>query len=193
MGRSKLWLPFGDETLLQRIVRRLSDATAPVLVVAAPRQRLPRLPAGVRVARDPAPGLGPLAGLATGLRVMEPLAPAAFVTSTDAPFLEPAFVRRLCVLFSDEHDAVIVQAAGRLHPLGAIYACRLHRRAAELLARGERQVVALLGGNRTRVVRPAELLADGELAAADPELRSLRNLNTPAQYRRALQDAGHRR
>ena len=36
MGRPKAWLPFGDEVLLQRVVRRIAEAAWPIAVVAAP-------------------------------------------------------------------------------------------------------------------------------------------------------------
>jgi molybdopterin-guanine dinucleotide biosynthesis protein A len=39
---------------------------------------------------------------------------------------------------------------------------------------------------RTLVADNAMLLAGEELAAADPELRSLRNVNTPEEYAAAL-------
>src|SRR5271157_2359743 len=38
MGRSKAWLAFGKETMLQRVVRILSETLSPIIVVAAPDQ-----------------------------------------------------------------------------------------------------------------------------------------------------------
>ena len=38
MGQPKLSLPFGDETMLARVVRRLSEVVKPVVVCAAPGQ-----------------------------------------------------------------------------------------------------------------------------------------------------------
>src|SRR5258708_11619485 len=67
MGRPKAWLPFGPEVMLQRVVRMLSEVVAPIIVVAAPDQDVPALPAGVVVVRDEERGRGPLQGLAAGL------------------------------------------------------------------------------------------------------------------------------
>ena len=67
MGRPKAWLPFGDEVLLQRVVRILQTVFDPIVVVAAPDQELPVLPDSVVVARDDREYLGPLNGLAVGL------------------------------------------------------------------------------------------------------------------------------
>ena len=51
MGTSKALLPFGPETMLQRVVRLLGEVVAPIVVVAASDQTLPDLPPGVIVTR----------------------------------------------------------------------------------------------------------------------------------------------
>ena len=60
MGRPKLSLPFGNETMLARVVRVLSEVVSPIVVVAAVDQELPPLPSDVIVTRDKQPDLGPL-------------------------------------------------------------------------------------------------------------------------------------
>ncbi len=67
MGRPKLSLPFGDETMLGRVVRIVGEVVSPVVVVAAAGQELPALPRETLVARDEIEAQGPLAGLAAGL------------------------------------------------------------------------------------------------------------------------------
>ena len=42
---------------------------------------------------DPREGKGPLQGIAAGLAALKGQAETAFVTSTDLPFLHPAFIR----------------------------------------------------------------------------------------------------
>src|SRR5262245_29573929 len=81
MGRSKAWLPFGGEVLLQRTVRMLSEVVDPVVVVAAPGQELPSLPESVTVARDQEAYLGPLNGLAAGLATLNGRAEVAYLSS----------------------------------------------------------------------------------------------------------------
>ncbi len=53
MGRDKASLPFGEETMLERVVHRLEDHVAEIVVVARPGQDLPpsRLPSGSRSTR----------------------------------------------------------------------------------------------------------------------------------------------
>src|SRR5262249_10929543 len=98
MGRPKAWLPFGSELMLPRVVRLLGEAGFPVVAVAAPEQEVPPLPASIRIVRDEEKGRGPLQGLAAGLAALEGLADAAYLSSCDVPFLQPAFVRRLAEL-----------------------------------------------------------------------------------------------
>src|SRR5271170_2062710 len=92
MGTSKAWLAFAGETLLQRIVRLLSEVVQPIVVVAAAGQELPPLPSDVVTIHDLVPDLGPLQGLADGLAALMGRAEAAFVSSCDTPLLRPQFV-----------------------------------------------------------------------------------------------------
>ena len=80
--------------MLQRVVRVLRGVVEPVVVVAAPGQDVPDLPAAVRVVRDEVEGKGPLGGLCAGLAALEGEAEAVYLSSCDVPFLKPAFVRR---------------------------------------------------------------------------------------------------
>jgi molybdopterin-guanine dinucleotide biosynthesis protein A len=85
-------------SLLERVVAAIAPAVDRVLVVAAPDQPLPALPAGVAIVRDSAPGSGPLAALGDGLRAAARFAPpprVAFVATCDVPLLRPAVVRLL--------------------------------------------------------------------------------------------------
>lgn len=193
MGRPKAWLPFEGEALLARVVRRLADAASPIVVVAAPEQDLPPLPEGVRIVRDAVSGRGPLQGLLAGLGALAGLAEAVFVSSTDAPFVHPAFVRRLEELRAEgPHDVAIPRAGGHHHPLSAVYRVSVRAVVEEVLDRDLRRPLFVLERVNTRFVDEADLLAGGELAAADPHLRSLRNVNTPEEYEQALRDAPDR-
>ncbi len=93
MGQPKATLPFGSEIMLTRVLRLLGEAVGPRLVVAAPSQELPALPADVRIVRDRAAGLGPLEGLFCGLSALRPRVDAAYVSGCDVPLLRPQFVR----------------------------------------------------------------------------------------------------
>jgi molybdopterin-guanine dinucleotide biosynthesis protein A len=181
MGRPKAWLPFGDETMLGRVVRVLGEVAAPIAVVAAPEQEVPPLPAGVEIVRDDVEGRGPLQGLAGGLRALQDRCEAAYLSSCDVPFLKPAFVRRLIELLGE--NSVCVPRVGEYHhPLAAVYRMDVLDAVARLLAADRLRPVFLFEAVPTRVVEAAEL------ADVDPTFQTLRNLNTSADYEAALRE-----
>src|SRR5262245_57481224 len=109
MGTPKAALEWHGSTLLRRTVGILERVTGgPVVVVRASGQDLPGLPDTVIVADDPREGKGPVQGIAAGLAALTGIADIAFVSSTDMPFLHPAFVRRvLRVLEDDDVDVAL--------------------------------------------------------------------------------------
>jgi molybdopterin-guanine dinucleotide biosynthesis protein A len=183
MGKPKAWLPFAGEVMLPRVVRLLGEVVTPLVVVAAPGQDVPPLPAGVEVVRDPERGRGPLQGLAAGLGALQGKAEAAYLSSCDVPFLRPAFVRRLIDLLG-EHAVCVPRVGGYLHPLAAVYRLGVAEAAGLLLAEDRLRPAFLFDEVPTRVVQ-AEELAD-----VDDSFQSLRNLNTPEEYEAALREAG---
>ena len=185
MGQPKALLPFGNESLLERIIRKTSEAASQIIVVAAPDQPLPPLP-NIQILRDPTEGRGPLQGIAVALAALQHCT-HVFICSTDAPFLNAPFIRRLRALCED-HDIAIVRDEGHHHPLGAIYKPWLAREAEALLAENRARPFFLLERAKTRIVTREDLLADPALRKADPHLWCLRNLNTPEDYQAALRD-----
>jgi molybdenum cofactor guanylyltransferase len=184
MGRPKAWLPFGPELMLQRVARLLSQVVGPIVVVAAPGQDVPELPGPVVVVRDSVSDRGPLQGLAAGLAALPEEVELAYATATDVPFLQPAWVTRLAGLIGDR-DLAIPEVGGYLHPLAAIYRRSTVLPAVEtLLSEGRLRPVFLLDAVRGLRVQP-EMMTE-----VDPELSTLRNLNTPEDYRQALEEAG---
>src|ERR1044072_4971818 len=93
MGTSKALLPFGPETMLQRVVRVLGGVVSPIVVVAAAAHALPALPSDVD---------------------------AASVTCCDVPLLVPGFVGEMFRL-ADGHDIAVMEIEGFPHPLSAVY------------------------------------------------------------------------
>jgi molybdopterin-guanine dinucleotide biosynthesis protein A len=182
MGTSKALLPFGPETMLQRVVRVLGRVVSPIVAVAAVDQELPALPPGVLVARDAREARGPLQGLAAGLQALPAHVDAAYVTGTDVPLLVPGFVTQLLEL-AQGYDVALMEVDGFTHPLSAIYRRAVLPHVEQLLAQDRLRPAFLFDMVRTRRVSPEEM-------TADPELLTLRNLNTPEDYERALAQAG---
>ena len=183
MGSAKALLPFGGETMLQRVVRLLGTVASPIVVVAASQQPLPELPAAVTVARDEREGRGPLEGLRAGLKALPSTVDVAYVTSCDVPLLVPGFVQRMIELL-DEHDVAVMEIDGFPHPLSAVYRRSTLPHIEALLAADRLRPVFLFEAVRTRRVKPAEMMA------VDPELQTLKNLNNRADYLDALSSAG---
>ena len=181
MGRPKAWLPFGGETMLERVVRLLAQAVQPIVVVGAPGQDLPSLPPNVTIVRDEERGRGPLQGLAAGLNALNGQIEAAYVSSCDVPFLNPNFVRRLIALLG-EKQICVPKIGDYHHPLAAVYRVEVADAVTRLLAEDRLRPFFLFEAVPTRVVEAAEL------ADVDPEFRTLRNLNTPEEYEQALRE-----
>jgi molybdenum cofactor guanylyltransferase len=186
MGEPKADLEWHGSTLLRRTVGVLARAVdGPVVAVRAPGQDLPALPDGVEAVDDPVTGLGPLQGIAAGLGAVDGRAQAAFVCSTDLPFLHPAYIRRVLALLDGQTDAVLPHARGHRQPLATAYRPALAATAARLVADGERRLAMLFDNCRTRRVDESALLADARLRRLDPELDSVLNVNEPADYKAA--------
>ena len=183
MDVAKASLPFGPETMLQRVVRILSTVVSPIVVVAARDQELPELPPGVIVTRDEREARGPLEGLRAGLKALPERVVAAYVTSCDVPLLEPAFVERMLNLLGED-DVAVMEIDGFTHPLSAVYRRATLPHIESLLAQDRLRPVFLYDAVRTRRVKPEEMLV------ADPKLQTLRNVNTREDYLAALADAG---
>ena len=193
MGAPKSALEWHGSTLLRRTVGIVARATGgPVVVVRAAGQQLPELPPGTIVVDDPRPGKGPVQGIAAGLRALADLSPAggrpefAFVSSTDLPFLHPAFIGRvLALLREDGADVALPVARGYRQPLAAGYRVSLAEAADRLVAADRLRPAYLF--DQCAVTRPdeARLRQDPVLAAVDPELDSVLNVNEPADYQAA--------
>jgi len=184
MGRPKAWLSFGPERMLQRVVRLIGTVAQPVVVVAANDQELPELAPEITIVRDSVAGRGPLQGLAAGLNALPDTVELVYATATDVPFLEPRWITRLIELI-DGYDLAIPFMGDYYHPLAALYRRSAVLPAIEGLLLADRlRPVFLVEAVKTRVVH------DAELSTVDPELQTLRNLNFPEDYERALLDAG---
>jgi molybdopterin-guanine dinucleotide biosynthesis protein A len=187
MGTPKAALEWHGSTLLRRttgIVARGVDG--PVVVVRAAGQDLPALPSSVEVLDDPHEGLGPLQGIAVGLDALRDRAETAFICSTDLPFLHVAFVRRVMRAFDGASpDVVLPHARGHRQPLAAGYRTDLAPAVEKLVAERRLRPAFLFDDHNVAVLDDATLLGDPALAAADPELESVVNVNEPAEYEAA--------
>lgn len=181
MGTAKAWLPFGEEVMLQRMTRILGTVVHPVVVVGAPDQEIPQLDPDVILCRDEFPEKGPLAGIYTGLNSLaECNVDVAFVTACDCPFLRAELVRFLSQQLSAPNDIVMLRDGQFSHVLAAIYRTRAAATALQLMEQGRQRPIELTDHHATNWI-------DIELARkADPDLESFINMNSPEDYKIAL-------
>jgi molybdenum cofactor guanylyltransferase len=170
MGRDKAALPAGARTLIEHLARRLAPVVDETIIAGGSAQLT--LP-GVRLVDDRYPGLGPLSGMHAGFMVAQH--PQVWVVGCDLPDVEPAIVTLLQELAGD-YEAVVPRIGREPEGVCALYQRTLGSRIDALLNDGERSVKGLLAASKVRYV------AADELRTVDPELRSFRNLNTPADY-----------
>lgn len=204
MGQPKHLLRFGECSVLEVVVQTLSQITERIVIVAAPDQPVPTLPAHCQIVRDAEPHLGPLSGLRYGMQALlaedisgtaaqSPAAAsnltvrtqleAVYLTGCDVPLLQPAFVQQMLAALQAA-DLAIPSEAEFLHPLAGVYRLSLLPVIEELLTSGERRPRKLVEQTQSVLV-PVE-----ELRKVDAQLLSLRNMNTPEDYRELLTHAG---
>ncbi|MGA6972936.1 MAG: molybdenum cofactor guanylyltransferase [Candidatus Binatus sp.] len=183
MGQPKAALDFGGLPLLTRIVIELKRRFDEIVIVAAPASALqPRIEvAGIKIVHDETAFEGPLGALRRGLDEVEHR--VAFACSCDLPLLN-ADVAAALVAMLEDFDAVIPEVGGKLQPLHAVYRKHCARRIESLAASGEKRLTASVGAIDARKV------CEDELRKIDPQLLSFFNVNTPEDYRRALEIAG---
>jgi molybdenum cofactor guanylyltransferase len=176
MGRPKALLPFDNETLIVHIVRALNRIFAETVVVAAPGQEMPSLPA--TLVRDEMAYQGPVGGITYGLKAAGKK--LCFVTSCDVAFLNAPLISHLMSRIPNYH-VVVPYWQERLQPLHAAYRRSVLPLLEDQLERGELRPVYLFD----RV--PTCKIGEDEIRRFDPEGLSFFNMNTPDDYAHALQ------
>lgn len=178
MGRDKGLLEYHGRPLLAVIAARLRVVADEVIVVANRSDSYEAF--ADRCIADVYPGVGTLGGIHAGLLAARH--ERAIVVGCDMPFLNPALLAWF-VDAAEGADLVVLRHAKGVEPLHAVYHKRCLPAIEGTIRRGERCAFAFYDEIRVRYVAPVEI------AALDPELRSFRNVNTPAQWQNALREA----
>jgi molybdopterin-guanine dinucleotide biosynthesis protein A len=180
MGQPKATLRLGGITLIERTVIELARALDDIVVVAAPESEAIELPAlgAVTLVHDENAYQGPVGALARGLRAARH--ELAFACSCDLPMLRAEVASWLLSLMSERDDAAIPRVGERLQPLHAAYRRRCAGALAAMLSRGEHRLSAIADAVNARLV------SEEEYRRVDPDALSCFNINTPADYARAV-------
>jgi molybdenum cofactor guanylyltransferase len=129
----------------------------------------------VRVVYDEVEGRGPLGGLSAGLAALKGECDRAYLSACDVPLLRAGFVRTVAALVSASRLTVPL-IAGRLHPLAAVYSMEVLPVVLAQLAAGDYRMT------RLPELVPTRYLSEADFADVDPQLVSLQNVNTWAEY-----------
>ena len=158
--------------MLDHVVERLRPVATDIVVVGSTRA-VGDIPADVSVAQDDVPFGGPLAGLAAGLRSLDPALERVLVVGGDMPTLVPAVLERLVSGIGRREAAVLADADGP-RPLPLAVRRSVASPAAErVLESGERRLRALLGELDVEVIPPDTWQLD------DPTGETLRDVDVP--------------
>ena len=168
----------GGRSLLERSLA-LADAVADEVLLLPGRRVLPAEAAGRRCVADWAPGGdGPLGALGAGLEAARHA--WSLLLPCDMPWLRADVARRLLERAADATEEIVaVRGPSGWEPFFALYRTTLVPRARAELAAGRRSLVGLIERSAALAVAP------GELSDLDPQLRSLRSLNTLAELEAA--------
>jgi molybdopterin-guanine dinucleotide biosynthesis protein A len=179
MGCDKALLPFGDETMLARVARTVGSVVdnSCIVVIAAARQELPELDPPIRIVRDSVEFAGPLAAISEAASELEQV-DGIFITGCDTPLLKSEVIELLCAQLG-EQPAIVPEDSERLYPLCGVYRTDVFN--GDFKMRSMRDFVQCINAKRI----DTELLR-----SVDPDLLSLRNINTRQDYLDALAIAG---
>jgi molybdopterin-guanine dinucleotide biosynthesis protein A len=176
LGGRKDGLPLGDGTLLQRALDFAKNVSDDVLLAPGRWPAPAHSPADVRLVADDARAEGPLAGLLAGLAAARH--DACLLLPCDMPFARADIAQRLAALARGPVLVAALQGPGGREPFHAVWRSGSRPVLEALAVRGERSLQAALDALQERGA--LALLPDAELAAFDPELACLINVNTAA-------------
>jgi molybdopterin-guanine dinucleotide biosynthesis protein A len=159
--------PSDDAQTVRRVADHIAEAVDDV-VVTCRADRRPELVDALdgteaRLAADPVPDEGAIAGMRTGLRVTA--GDAVAVVACDDSRVDTELLERL---FEACETAAVPRVGGCLHPLHAVYDATVAREACErTLATGSRRLYDMLSR-----VDPTVVDADSDARLADADLAS---------------------
>ena len=181
MGCDKATLQLGEH----RLVNHVADALRAVFPTLFLSVRQPRPDIELPQICDQHAAAGPLAGLFAALETSS--TPWIFTVATDMPFIKPALIEFLASKRSN-YQAVVPRVNGFAQPLAAFYSKSC------LLAIGK--LLADSGGRRSLRAALEQLnvcyVDESELLAADPELKSFFDLDTPQDLAQASDETGRK-
>ncbi|MCK4953123.1 molybdenum cofactor guanylyltransferase [Candidatus Bathyarchaeota archaeon] len=123
MKEDKVLMKLGDKPLLLHIIEKVLGLTRETIVVVGKNDDLKNysslLPLTVTLLRDDVEGIGPLAGMLTGMRSMK--SKYALVLPCDSPFVNREVLKYLLNKTQGADAAIPQWPNGQIEPLHAVY------------------------------------------------------------------------
>ena len=175
MGQNKALLPVGNSTFIEEVIGILSEVTRSLLIIA----NIPEAFAHLRLPMHPDihPGVGPLGGIHTGLSVST--TKYNLFLACDMLFTPVGFLRYL-VKAVGGFDGAVPKGRNGYEPLCAVYSKTCLRPIERQIEAGHFKVIDFFEQISIRTV--GEEIID----RYDPDGTMFMNINTKADYRRAL-------
>ncbi|WP_371379972.1 molybdenum cofactor guanylyltransferase [Sporomusa aerivorans] len=175
MGRDKTLLPFDNETLIERTVKKLINFTDEVIVASNSTAKYNF--AGIREVPDLYPGMGPLAGMHAGLLAARNQ--YSFIVSCDMPLFTIELAKYLLAR-REGYDVIAPELKNCWEPLCAVYSRNCIGAMEQCLQAGISKVYLFYPQVKVLKVAERELETVGNLE----EL--FLNLNTPEDLNRLI-------
>jgi molybdopterin-guanine dinucleotide biosynthesis protein A len=168
-GRNKAFLMVGNQRILDRLSKTFQDVFEELLLVT--NDPLQYLSWDMMMASDLFPIRSSLTGIHAAL--FHCSHPHVFVTACDTPFLRTALIRVLLDELEPKRDVIMPVTEEGHQPLCAIYSKRCIKPIEHQLQHEDPKIVNFFSKVKVKEV-PEE-----KLRAADPNLKSFFNINTP--------------
>lgn len=172
-GSPKADVRVAGERLVDRTARLLGAVASPALEIGPGWSHL-------EAVREPEPGRGPLAAVAAGRPRLAAHGAGdrpVLVVAMDLPFLDQALLQALAD--APPADALVPRVNGQVQPLCARYSPAALAHAEEIVASGERSMLALLDARSTTV----RWLDEAEWSAVT-SARCFADVDTPSDAQR---------
>lgn len=178
LGRDKIQLEVGGESLLSRTINKLSSTSRDIIIVVAQDQETPNVitSENVRIINDSQNRRGPLVGIYSGLKAS--VDQYNIVVACDMPFLNTGLLQYMLDA-AVGFDASILMVDGELEPLHAVYSRNCIQYIETMIQENNLKVRGLLDRVKVRYVE------ETEIDLYDRDHLSWFNINTPADLEQA--------
>ncbi|HUV02261.1 MAG TPA: molybdenum cofactor guanylyltransferase [Desulfobacteria bacterium] len=183
-SRDKCFIMLDGKPLIQRAIDNLWSAADEIIVAARDEQQGARIsttiPDKIALVFDPLKGVGPLAGILSGLERSS--SSFSLIVGCDMPFVNKEVVEFLfAVAERGDYDAVVPRwENGMVEPLHAVYKREAMLAAVrDAIEHGDKKLFNVLSQ-----LKNVEFLPINEIREINPELTTFRNINTPEELKK---------